>query len=283
MTDQKKNSSLTQLIEAESELEISSVIPDAAGNVVTHVQKKKLRQRSYVLDLRIQSPASLGYHGIEGIDPAPALVRLAKVKGIDIIGITDFYDTKFLEKVRNAAVGSAVTVIPGVAIRCKVGACDDISMLALFSEVTPVEKIQEMLAVLEVPVSASGNHSYVVNRTIDQILETFEQFGALALPSRVDKSPHRLYELPKLVEQYGFRAFDLAYHDSTAIFKRQWPKRKFSLWSFSNANALAQVGSRVAKVKLDEPNFEMIRVLLERDFAEPPQKTRRVAASSKRA
>jgi hypothetical protein len=62
------------------------VVPD--GNAEGRAAKGKARQKSYVLDLRIHSPASLGYLSIEGIDTAPALVRLAKVKGLDIIAVS---------------------------------------------------------------------------------------------------------------------------------------------------------------------------------------------------
>jgi hypothetical protein len=84
----------------------------------------------------------------------------------------------------------------------------------------------------------------------------------------MDKTPHRLAAIPTLVEKYGFRAFDLAYADSIRFFKSKWPKIKFQLFSFSNAHALAQVGSRIAKVKMSEPGFTGIKAMVARDALE---------------
>jgi hypothetical protein len=73
--------------------------------------------------------------------------------------------------------------------------------------------------------------------------------------------------IPELVETYGFRAFDLAYTDSSAYFKKRWPKLKFQLFTFSDANALAQIGSRNAKVKMPTPGFEGLKDLIGRELA----------------
>jgi hypothetical protein len=85
------------------------------------------------------------------------------------------------------------------------------------------------------------------------------------LPSRMDKTPNRMAIIPTLVEKYGFRAFDLAYMDTSKFFKTRWPKVKFHLFSFSDASALAQVGSRIARVKMSNPGFEGIRAIVSRD------------------
>jgi hypothetical protein len=97
-----------------------------------------------------------------------------------------------------------------------------------------------------------------------EILAEIENAGGMALPSRLDKTPHRQSAIPILVEEYGFRAFDLAYPDSARYFKKHWPKTKFNLFCFSNAHALAQVGSRMAKLKLTEGGFAGIRSVLSR-------------------
>jgi len=81
----------------------------------------------------------------------------------------------------------------------------------------------------------------------------------------MDKTPNRQATIPTLVQKYGFRAFDLAYSESTQFFKARWPKVKFNLFSFSNANALAQVGSRSARVKLATPGFAGIKQIVARE------------------
>lgn len=257
----RKKKSLSESVETETVIfEV-----DADAPLSERIEKTRTRQKSYLMDLRIHSPASLGYLAIEGIDTAPALVRLAKVKGLDVIAVTDFYSGKFLDRIQSAARESSLTIIPGVVIRCSLAGCDDVVLSCLFPENYNTAAVEDFLRALGIPESAFGDKKYVVRLPFEQILSTVERFNGVALPSRMDKTPHRMGVLPMLVEKYGFRAFDLAYPDSSRFFKSRWPKIKFHLFSFSNANALAQVGSRIAKVKMKDPGFVGIREIVARD------------------
>jgi hypothetical protein len=229
------------------------------------VEKTRTRNKSYVMDLRVHSPASLGYLGVEGLDSAPAIVRLAMVKGIDVIAITDFFSGEFVDRMVTAARNSPLTVIPGVDLRCKLASCDDVLLSCLFSEQFTSGDINNLLDELQVPVRMRGNKSYVLSVSLDHILHTIEKFHGVALPSRMDKTPHRMTVIPELVETYGFRAFDLAYADSADYFKKKWPRIKFQLFTFSDANALAQIGSRIARVKLHSPGFAGIKQIVARE------------------
>ena len=229
------------------------------------IEKSKTRRKSYVMDLRIQSPAALGYLGIDGIDTAPALVRLAKVKGLDVIAVTDFYSGLFIDRIIAAAADTPVTVIPGVVIRCRIDSCDDVVLTCLFPEHFRAAEIRQFLMQLQVPEKAAGDSRYVVQIGFAKVLEIIDQLGGVAIPSRMDKTPFRKSVIPALVERFGFRAFDLAYYpDSIQFFKSNWPGIKFNLLSFSNATALAQIGSRISKVKMSSPGFEGLRTVAER-------------------
>lgn len=231
------------------------------------IEKTKIRKKNYLLDLRIHSPASLGYLNIEGIDTAPALVRLAKVKGLDVIAVTDYYSSDFIDRVVSAAENTPLTVIPGLALRVVLGACDDVVLTCLFPEEHSTDSIREVLKKLNVPKSAAGNKKYLITMPFKEVLDVIENYGGVVLPSRMDKTPHRFSVIPALVEEYGFRAFDLAYADSVTFFKKKWPKIKFQLFSFSNAYALAQVGSRIARVKMPDPGFDGVKHLVSRRLA----------------
>ena len=248
----------------ETEIIIAEEIPSRSLAASIEKSTKGSKKKSYLMDLRIHSPASLGYLGIEGIDTAPALVRLAKVKGLDVIAVTDFYSAEYIDRVVEAAKNTSLIVIPGVDLRVVLKNCDDVILSCLFPEQYSAERIREFLAALKVPASAHGNRKYLVNSSFEEVLNIVDQFGAVALPSRMDKTPHRMAIIPELVDNYGFRAFDLAYADSASYFRQKWPKIKFQLFSFSNANALAQVGSRMARVKMPDPGFAGIRHLVAR-------------------
>lgn len=229
--------------------------------------EKARSNKSYVVDLKVNSPASLGYLSIDGLESAPAIVRLSKVKGLDAIAITDLYSGEFVDELVKAAQGSPLTVIPGVSLRCRVGTCDDVIISCLFPESTTSADVAAFLRALDVPVEARGDTAYIITKPLDQVLHTVESFDGVAIPTRVDKTPHRLAVLGELVETYGFRAFDLAYSDSAALFKKRWPKMTFKLFSFSDAYALAQIGSRSARLKLSTPGFAGIREIVARQGA----------------
>lgn len=224
----------------------------------------KTRMRTISMDLRIHSPGSLGYLALEGIDTAPALARLAKVKGLDVIALTDYYSADFVDRLRPAALESGVTVIPGFVIRCKIASCDDVAISCLFPEQTTSARLNAVIAQLGVTAAHKGSEAYTLQQPLSEIIRTIEDADGCLLPTRMDKTPHRMAAIPALVEQYAFRSFDLAYADSARFFKLRWPKTKFHLFSFSNAHALAQVGSRYAKVKMLDCSFEGIRALLSR-------------------
>lgn len=228
------------------------------------IQSPSSKARNCLLDLRIHTPASIGYLSLGGIDTAPALVRLAKVKGLDMIGLTDFYSAAFIDRVASAAKSTGLTVLPGTVIRCRLGSCNDCVLTCLFPETHGSAQVQAFLDDLGVPQSAAGDRRYLVERPFKEILASLEKRGGLALPSRMDKTPHRLACLVHLIEEWGFRAFDLAYPDSARLFRERWPRIKFNLFCFSNAHALAQVGSRMAKVKLSNVGFDGIRSMVER-------------------
>ena len=232
--------------------------------LASKVEKTRSRAKNYVLDLRVYSPASNGYISLDGLDAAPAIVRLAKVKGLDVIAITDLFSADFIDRMVSASKDSPLTVIPGVGLRCRVGNCDDVVMSCLFPENTKAEHINRFLKAMDVPSQADSRHRHLVTKPLREILETLDAFGGIAIPSRLDKTPNRKAEIRNLVENYGFRAFDLAYGDSAGYFKKSWPKLQFHLFSFSDANALAQIGSRTARVKLNLPGFEGIREIVAR-------------------
>lgn len=249
----------------EQEIVIANTV--GASPLLDQVEKAKTRPKSYVMDLRVHSPATIGYTGFNGLDSAPAIVRLAKVKGLDVIAITDLFSADFVDRMVAAAKGSPLTVIPGVGIRCRVGTCSDVILSCLFSEDTSGGRIREFLKELRIPSPPFELAQYVVSKPLDEVLHILEKYQGIAIPSRLDKTPHRLAVVPELVETYGFRAFDLAYSDSASVFRKRWPKLGFRFFSFSDANALAQIGSRIATVKLAAPGFDGIRQVVAREGA----------------
>jgi hypothetical protein len=220
--------------------------------------------RAMIMDLRIHTPSSLAHMKVEGVDTAPALVRIAKVKRLDIIAITDFHSGSSIDAVVRAAAESNLKVIPGVTLRCSLPPCDDVTLIVLFPEQFASAQVDTFLNNLGVPQDRKGDATYIVTTPFKEVVSLIEVHGGIAIPTRLDRTPQQRQIIPRLVEEYGFKAFDLAHEESAEFFSQRWPKQKFRLFSFSNANVLAQVGSRIGKIRMDEPGFLGIKQAIER-------------------
>ncbi|RME57956.1 MAG: hypothetical protein D6780_07555, partial [Candidatus Dadabacteria bacterium] len=229
------------------------------------VKERAPRRKKYKVDLRVHSPASLGYMAIKGIDTAPAIVRLARVKGLDVIAVTDFYSGRFIDSVKTASEESDLIIIPGVTIRGAIHNCNDVILTCLFPESYTSKDIEEFLLGIGVPESSFGDSKYLVTMPFERLLKAIEDSSGIAIPSKMDKTPYRMNAIPILVEDYGFRVFDLAYPDTEQFFKKRWPKLKFQLFTFSSASALAQVGSRSATVQMKAPGYEGLQEIIRRE------------------
>ncbi len=223
--------------------------------------------KKYLVDLRVHSPGTEGYFSVGGVDPGPAVVSLAKVKGLDIIAVTDYFNASYIDIVRQAAERTKMSVIPGVTLRCSIGTCREVYLVALFPETNTSSDIFALLEELGVPQEMYGKGDFCLDTPFDAILAAVEKRGGVVIPSRIDKTPYRLLSATTLIENYGFHAFDLVYPDNTEYFRDRWPGGEFTILTFSKANALGQIGSRVAKIRMLEPGFEGIKALVKRRVA----------------
>lgn len=220
--------------------------------------------KQYALDLRIHSPGTQGFFSTGGVDPGAAFVRLAKVKGLDMMAVTDYNNAEFIDVVKSQAANSKLTVIPGVDLRCKINSCDEIYLIALFPDSYGSAEVFKVLFELGVPRWARGKEEYCLDKDFSEIVRIVESNAGVLIPTRVDKTPFRQLALPTLIDEYGLHAFDLVHPENTEVFKTRWPNGEFTFFCFSNANSLAQLGSRIEKVKLTKPGFEGIRELVQR-------------------
>ena len=245
----------TNTKQAKSSLKITKV----------NTSEKRSNKKSFKIDLRILPPSNLGPFAISGLAIAPAIIKLCKVKKIDVIGIIDRFQGDFIDKLQKLSYDYPITILPALDLQVKVDKFDDIILTCFFESTETSETIKDFLRLLNVDESCYGQEFYPVKLSLDEILEHLDAFNGFAIPSRCDKTPNRKCAIPILVERYGFRTFEVAYQDDTkAMFKKLWPKERFNIFSFSNANALAQVGNRAEKIKLEELNFSGLKDFMTR-------------------
>lgn len=230
----------------------------------TFLAKPFSKGKVYKIDLRLRSPENLSVQTMNSVEAAPALVRLARVKGLNSIAITDYHDWSQIELTKKASQGTTVNVIPGMCVNCSVTSDSNITTIVLFPENYTANQIEKCAVELNIPTGARGRSDFALKMDYSEFLRIIEAHGAIAIPTRIDLTPHHLLSVPRLVEEFGIHCFDLAHIDNPQYFKDRWPNGEFTFLSFSNASSLAQVGSRLTKIKLPKSGFEGIKELAKR-------------------
>lgn len=229
-------------------------------------------------DLMIRSPESLqSFSSLPIKSAAPALIKLAAAKGLQMVAITDRHSVNFIDSVQSANLNQQLIIIPGVEVRTQIGDCDDVSLICLFPETYRLPNLNLFLRKLNLTPK-----SQACELPVEKIIEECESFGGAIFPSRVDLTPTRLSILPNLIE-LGFRIFDVAYLESTKMFQRKWPEHKILIYSFSNASALAQVGCRVADIPVRSRDFIGLKHFLTRQGAEFSAKSETISQNKGKA
>lgn len=217
-------------------------------------------------DLHIHSPATSGYLATEGVDAVHALVRLAKAKGLDMIAITDNHNAALVDLICSISKDVKLRVLPGLELQCRIGGCNEVFVIALFPETYTGGDLFEILNDIGIPESLFGRQGYCIDMPFGDVVNLIELRGGVLIPCHVDKTPYRQIAVPALVEEYGFRAFNLVHPEHTNYFQERWPHGGFTFFSFSGANSLAQIGTKVVKTKLISSDFEGIKELVQREL-----------------
>lgn len=224
---------------------------------------QKSAKKAHV-DLRVHTPASEGYLTTGGVDPASAMLRLAKAKGLDMIAVTDYHSAEFVDIVKSRARETDVKILPGLDLRCAIGNCDEVHLVALFPENYGSGELNDVLNKLSIPTHKRGRKNYCIEKPVTHVIAVIEENGGVIIPSRLDITPHKMKTLHELIDTFGFHVFDLAHPDNPEYFKQHWPDGEFTFVSFSNANALGQIGARSNPIKIPEVGFQGIKHLATR-------------------
>ncbi len=146
------------------------------------------------LDLHIHTPASEDFYA----DASPEdIISEAKRKGLDGIAITDHNTAEWVDKVKEAAKNTGITVFPGVEISC-VGGESGIHVVALFDPSVNMEHIKGFLSSLAIPPSNQGKPNALASeKTIQQLIDQIQSpiWGGLAVLAHANSSKGVLHDM----------------------------------------------------------------------------------------
>ncbi len=195
----------------------------------------------------------------EGMSPL-AIVRQAKKKGLDVIGICDHNSTGNVAAVRQAGQREGLAVIGGIEVCSE----EEVHILGLFDK---EENLQEMQRLIDENLHGENNPELfgqqclcneqdaivgweaklligATGLSVEEVVENIHRHGGLAVASHVDRDSFSLFsQLGFVPEGLQVDALEVSPRHSVSEAKDCFPQtRGYPLMSFSDAHRLEEIG-----------------------------------------
>lgn len=197
--------------------------------------------KAYIADLHVHTVVS-PCAAVEMIPPL--IVQAALARGINLIAITDHNSNANVAAVRQAAVGTGLTVLPGMELQTH----EEVHLLCLFDTLTQLEiwqeRVKAQLPLLDnIPdyfgeqfvVDETGDfirreHQLLLTSTcftLEQAVTEILDLGGLAIPAHVDRSAFSLMaNLGFVPPGVPFEAMEISRHLSPQQARQKFPQLK---------------------------------------------------------
>ncbi|MEJ7623768.1 MAG: TrlF family AAA-like ATPase [Pyrinomonadaceae bacterium] len=239
-------------------------------------------------DLQVHTPGSSDFK--DRTATAEDIVRAALANGLSGIAITDHQSGAWIDQIKKAAIGTDLTVFPGVELRVH-GGKDGIHLLAIFDVDKTSEHVKAFLNSLKV-YDHLGEVVQITNKTAVDValeLQEFDKSAILILAHCLsgqgaigDMRGDQRSELfrPQYTCLLGAEANEADFLNAKKIKDHDrvvdlfdggfdtYHRKKLGVYQASDAHALADIGSRFTYFKVDdEITIEDIRQsLIDRDM-----------------
>ena len=217
----------------------------------------------------------------------PAIVRQAKKRGLDVIGICDHNSTKNIGAVRQAGRHENLAVIGGIEICSR----EEVHILCLFDE---EQGLQQMQLLIDQNLHGENNpelfgqqclcdeYAAVLGQetklligatglSVEEIVENAHRLGGLAIASHVDRDSFSIFsQLGFVPKELQIDALEISPRYSIAQVRQNFPQtRNYPLVHFSDAHRLEQIGTALSVFTASAPCvMELHRALLGEDGRE---------------
>jgi predicted metal-dependent phosphoesterase TrpH len=189
-----------------------------------------------------------------------AIVRQAKKKRLDVIGICDHNSTKNVEAVRQAGRREGLAVIGGIEICSQ----EEVHILGLFDK---QENLRDMQRIIEENLHGENNpelfgqqrlcdeHDVIVGReaklligaaelSVEEVVEEIHRLGGLAIASHIDRDSFSLFsQLGFVPEGLQIDALEISPLSSVSEARNRFRQiADYALVRFSDAHRLGEIG-----------------------------------------
>jgi ABC-type lipoprotein export system ATPase subunit len=224
------------------------------------------------VDLHVHTPASACF--TDKSVRAKDIVQAALDSGMDAIAITDHNNAKWVDRVKQAAQGTTLTVFPGVEISVQPG----VHVIALFPLEARGEHINALLSKFDIDVDERGNpEAIVTDFGVQKVISLIHGQNAFAILAHIDDHKGAWKELSG---QTRVQMWQNAPYDAVEIVAESLPtyvcqdpnfRKPAYYWSSDNPDpndpskhSYHGIGTRYSYFKMDDPiSWEGLRQCFE--------------------
>lgn len=241
----------------------------------------------HLCDLHVHTPGDEGYSIPEDIDIntedgkeefSNQFVQSSLDKGISVIGITDHNSVEWVDRIREAARGTKLTVFPGFEISAKSGK-EGIHLVCLFDPDASKDELDDIITQLGLPRDdrqrEDGDYK-VCERDLSSTISLVIENGGLPVAAHMDSDsgilnsmkgelrvrawtdPNLLAgELPKARSEYDLGTFaGKVVQNEADVYERDRP---IAIIHSSDSRSLSDIGSRSTYIKLSSLSIEGLK------------------------
>lgn len=205
------------------------------------------------------------------------IVKRAKEKGLDIIGICDHNSAENVVAVRKAGEREEVSVIGGIEITSE----EEVHILALFDSTDALSIIQDIIynhlpgendeetfgyqVVVDENDEVKGiNRKLLIGATtllIDRIVDIIHRFKGIAIAAHIDRDSFSIIsQLGFIPEGLAFDALEVSPYNIAEDIRRRFPSvNDFPIITSSDAHYLEDIGKGRTSFLMEEPSVEELR------------------------
>ncbi|MBW6471555.1 MAG: hypothetical protein K0B14_00385 [Anaerolineaceae bacterium] len=213
----------------------------------------------------------------------PLIVSEAKFREIDLIAITDHNASANIDAVKKAALGSGLTVLPGMELQTK----EEVHVLCLFDTMDQIMEFQQLVDQKLPPIKNRPDffgEQLVVDekgdfiRKEDRLLITSTSFslkeayhcvneiGGLFMPAHVNRKANGLIEILGFVpNDIPFLALELSRHITPKQAREKFPQiTSFELIQNGDVHRLSEfIGTTI--FEMENPSISEIKLALRKE------------------
>ena len=213
----------------------------------------------------------------------PLIISEAKLRGIDLIAITDHNASANIVSVQKAALGSGITVLPGMELQTK----EEVHVLCLFDTIDQIIEFQvivdnklppiknrpdffgEQLVVDENGDFIRKEEQLLITSTALSLNEAYHfvnEIGGILIPAHINRKANGLLEILGFVpDDIPFLALEISRHISPKEAKEKFPQiNSFEIIQNGDVHRLSEfLGTTIFEIEY--PIISEIKLALQKE------------------